>query len=158
MKRPWNIVDVPVYSLATYTDTSVNMNICTYVSAVSMSPKLYMIAIDYHTKSFENLRQKDRAILQLLHSTHAPLVKLLGKKSGQRIDKEKQLDRKDMLTTWDERKVLRNASAYLSLVIKDSTNIGGDHELFYFEVEKSVSKSSENILMFQELIKQGIIL
>ena len=45
MKRPWNIISPPVYSLVTYDEEGkVNMNICTYVSAVSMKPKMYSIA------------------------------------------------------------------------------------------------------------------
>ena len=32
MKRPWNIISPPVYSLVTYDDEGkVNMNICTYI-------------------------------------------------------------------------------------------------------------------------------
>lgn len=42
MKRPWNLANVPVYSLATYAGQKVNMNICTYVSAVNMKPKRYI--------------------------------------------------------------------------------------------------------------------
>ncbi len=33
VKRPWNIVNMPVYSLATYVDDQLNMNVCTYVTA-----------------------------------------------------------------------------------------------------------------------------
>ena len=47
MTRPWNLLNLPVYSLATYQGEKVNMNICTYVSAVSMKPKQYMVAV-YH--------------------------------------------------------------------------------------------------------------
>ena len=55
MKRPWNIISPPVYSLVTYDEHGkVNMNICTYVSAVSMKPKMYSIAIDYTTKTYKN--------------------------------------------------------------------------------------------------------
>ena len=40
MKRPWNIIDLPVYSLLSNdVNGNINMNICTYVSAVSMKPK-----------------------------------------------------------------------------------------------------------------------
>ena len=54
MKRPWNIISPPVYSLVTYDEEGkVNMNICTYVSAVSMKPKIYSIAIDYTTKTYK---------------------------------------------------------------------------------------------------------
>ena len=46
MKRPWNIINPPIYSLVTYDETdNLNMNICSYVSAVSLKPKLYSIAM-----------------------------------------------------------------------------------------------------------------
>lgn len=158
MRRPWNIVDVPVYSLATYAEGHANMNICTYVSAVSMQPKMYMIAIDYKTKTYENLNQSEVAVLQLLHRDHASLIRLLGKKSGKTVDKAGKLKQKHLLTEWQDRTVLSNAAAYLLIRIKSRAAIGGDHELFYFSVEKAVTQSETEVLMFQELIEQGIIL
>ena len=67
MKRPWNIIDLPVYSLLSNDiNGNINMNICTYVSAVSMKPKIYSIAIDFKTKTYDNLIASDRVVLQLL--------------------------------------------------------------------------------------------
>ena len=69
MKRPWNIVSPPVYSLLTFDDDGkLNMNICTYVSAVSMQPKMYSIAIDYTSKTYKNLQKSSKVVLQLLSS------------------------------------------------------------------------------------------
>ena len=158
MKRPWNIVDVPVYSLATYDDQSVNMNICTYVSAVSMQPKMYMIALDYKTKTFRNLERSNHAVLQVLNQSHAPLIPMLGKKTGEKINKQQKLERKNLLTAWNGHTVLDNSCAYIALKVSDRSNIGGDHELFYFDVEKSTTKQEDQILMFQDLVQQGIIL
>ena len=80
MKRPRNIIDAAVYSLATYHNDTVNMNICTYVTAISMQPKLYAIAVYNHTKTLDNLIQSSSAVLQLLHKDQYKLVKMLGKK------------------------------------------------------------------------------
>ena len=80
MKRPWNIIDAAVYSLATYHNDILNMNICTYVTAISMQPKLYAIAVYNHTKTLDNLLQPSSAVLQLLHKEQYKLVKMLGKK------------------------------------------------------------------------------
>jgi len=157
MKRPWNLVDMPVYSLATY-DEAVNMNICTYVSAVSMKPKIYMVAIDYQTKTFQNLENSDTAVLQVLHQDNIPLIRLLGKSSGRKVDKASKLKSKGFLTSWQEHGVLTGACAYLLLRMIGRTNIGGDHELFYFNVEKSSTKRESGILMFQELVDKGVIL
>lgn len=158
IRRPWNIVDMPVYSLATYGDGKVNMNICTYVSAVSMKPKLYMIAIDYSTQTYQNLEKGSEAILQVLHQDHSALITGLGKKSGQNSNKEAFLERNNMLDHWNGQAVLKGACAYLQLIQTGRKQIGGDHELFWFEVKKSKTQSETGILMFQDLIERRIIL
>ena len=141
MQKPWNIPNLPVYSLATYLNGTVNMNICTYVSAVSMQPKLYSIAIYNNTKTLENIEQVEFAVLQLLHSSHASLVKKLGQTSGKNYDKQKYLEKKGILTTWNEFKILQNASAVVLLQKKEAIQTG-DHKLFVFETlqHKSFNK------------------
>ena len=134
------------------------MNICTYVSAVSMKPKLFMVAIDYNTQTYQNLQENDTAVLQILHEEQQQLVPLLGKKSGKKLDKQKKLEAKEVLTTWKGESVLDGACGYLKLKMKERANVGGDHELFYFEVETSSTQKEEGILMFQKLIDEGVIL
>jgi len=158
LKRPWNIVNMPVYSLATYSEERVNMNICTYVTAVSMKPKLFLVAVDYSTKTFENLGSGQVSILQILHQDHQNLVNLLGKKSGNQINKADKLYSKGLLTRWNGRDVLSGACGYLALEMRGRKNVAGDHELFWFEVVKSKTNLENNILMFQDLIEAGIIL
>ena len=87
MKRPWNITDHPVYSLATYRDGKVNMNITTYAMAVSMKPKRYVVALYHNTRSLENFRSSGKAVLQILTTDHIKLVRYLGKRSGFSVDK-----------------------------------------------------------------------
>lgn len=158
IRRPWNLVDVPVYSLATFDGDRVNMNICTYVSAVSMKPKMYMIGVYYNTHTIELLKKNPNPVLQLLHQDHASLVRSLGKKSGNSFDKHGYLQNKQQLTYWNGKQVLKNACAYLELETIDHKNIGGDHELYWFKVLKSKTNSEEGILMFQDLVNQKIIL
>lgn len=158
VRRPWNIVDVPVYSLATYDGEQVNMNICTYVSAISMKPKIFMIAVYYNTRTLELLEQAPNVILQILHKKHTSLIRPLGKKSGKKTDKHAFLHKNNLLSTWNNRPVLRDACAYLELEIMDRKNVGGDHELFWFEMKKSKTISEEGVLMFQDLVGEGIIL
>ncbi|WP_425390519.1 flavin reductase [Ekhidna sp.] len=158
VKRPWNMVDMPVYSLATYDGDKVNMNICTYVTAISMKPKMFMVAIDYVTKTFENLEKDSNVILQILHQNHQSLVRLLGKKSGKNVNKHEKLTEKGLIGKWNGHQVLIDACGYLSLQLKGRQDVGGDHELFWFEVQKSKTNSEDNILMFQDLIRAGIIL
>lgn len=158
LKRPWNIVDVPVYSLATYKDGQVNMNICTYVTAVSMKPKIFMIAVYYNTQTLDWLNESNTAVLQILHKDHTPLVRTLGKKSGRSYDKQKYLEKKDLLDSWNSQAVLKNACGYIELEKMDRKDICGDHELFWFEVKKPKTVSEDGILMFQDLVREGIIL
>jgi len=157
MRRPWNLINCPVYSLATYQEGVVNMNICTYVTAVSMQPKLYTIAIYKGTKTLENLQHSTLSVLQFLNKQHTSLVRPLGKKSGYKSDKATYLKKKNLLTEWQKKEVLSNCNAYL-LLEKLSVTTTGDHDLFFFKVLKYKTQSEQNILMFQDLVDQKIIL
>lgn len=158
MRRPWNIINSPIYSLATYENGKVNMNICTYVSAISMHPKQYLVAIDYKTQTYQNLLEADHAVLQILSFDNIKLVKPLGKKSGKKTDKQAYLLKKDALIDWNGHQVLKGAAAYVQLRKIEAYNSGGDHEHFFFQMEKFKTISEHNILMFQDLIDQKIIL
>jgi flavin reductase (DIM6/NTAB) family NADH-FMN oxidoreductase RutF len=138
MKRPWNIPQLPVYSLATTGEKGLNMNICTYVSAVSMQPKLYAIAVYHHTQTWENLQHTPSAVLQLLSADQFRLVAHLGKKSGKQIDKHHWLHQKNRLTRWKKYLVLPNCSALVALHTQEVIETG-DHSLYIFEVQQYYS-------------------
>lgn len=133
MQKPWNMIDGPVYSLATYDAEKVNMNICTYVTAVSMKPKQYIVAVYHNTKSLENLKAGKIAVLQLLHRSQVKLVSTLGKMSGTTYDKDHYLRKYDHLEQWKGYDVLRNSAATL-LLKQQWSRITGDHTLFLFDV------------------------
>lgn len=135
MKKPWNLINIPIYSLATYQNGDVNMNICNYVSAISMKPKKYMIAIYENTKTLENMLISDMAVLQLLHANQFKLVKKLGTESGKKINKQTYLQKKNLLENWENLSVLKQVSARL-LLKKVSVEPTGDHTLFVFDVLK----------------------
>lgn len=142
MKRPWNIIDTPVYSLATYADGVSNMNICTYVTAISMAPKLYAVAVYNGSKTLAQMQETSVAVLQLLHSDQYSLVNQLGKKSGNSFDKHHYLQQKNLLQEWNSYEVLKNVSALL-LLQKVNQQQTGDHVLFTFEVSKYVSYNDQ---------------
>lgn len=159
MKRPWNIINSPIYSLVTYDENDIlNMNICSYVSAVSLKPKLYLIAIDYSTKTYENLKQNSVVVLQLLSKSHTKIIRKLGKLSGNSINKEKYLRSKDMLCEWKKNSVLKDVCALIELKKMNEVNIEGDHAIFTFSVSKFTTISEDNILTFNCLIDNKIIL
>ena len=158
MRRPWNIINLPIYSLQTVDkDGKLNMNICTYVSVVSMKPKIYSVAVYYGTKTFENLENSDYVVLQILSKKNISLVRTLGKKSGLKINKDKYL-RKQNLLKWKEYEVLDNSCALIELKKSDCIKNHGDHAIYLFDLVSSKTIKETNILTFQDLVEQKIIL
>ena len=159
MKRPWNIINPPIYSLVTYDETdNLNMNICSYVSAVSLKPKLYSIAIDYSTKTYENLKLNSHVVLQLLSKSHLKIIRKLGKTSGYLFNKENYLKSRKMLDYWRNNTVLKDTCALIELIKNNEINIEGDHAIFTFSVSKYTTLSDDGILTFKDLIDNKIIL
>lgn len=156
MQRPWNLPNLPVYSLATYWEGTVNLNICTYVSAVSMQPKLYMIAIYHHTETLQRMLQTNEAVLHLLEARQHFLVRTLGKKSGTTFNKQQWLQNKYLLTEWNNLTVLKEAAAYVHLQKVNNITTPGDHTLFLFRVLHAKS-CSRNILTTELLAQKKII-
>jgi flavin reductase (DIM6/NTAB) family NADH-FMN oxidoreductase RutF len=156
MQRPWNLPNLPVYSLATYYEGTVNLNICTYVSAVSMQPKLYMIAIYNHTKTLQRMQQSNEAVLHLLEAKQHFLVRVLGKKSGSTFNKQKWLQNKFLLTEWNNLTVLKDAAAYVHLQKINTITTPGDHVLFLFKVLHA--KSCYRTILTTELLAQKKII
>jgi flavin reductase (DIM6/NTAB) family NADH-FMN oxidoreductase RutF len=131
------------------------MNICTYVSSVSMKPKRYMVAIYQHTQSLVNILKSKTAILQLLSDQHISLVNTLGKKSGLHYNKENYLTKKKLLEVWADKKVLTNCSALMEIE-KIWSKDAGDHTMFLFDV-KRFQANHENILMLNDLREKGLV-
>ncbi len=156
MQRPWNIPSFPVYSLATYLYEAINMNICTYVTPVSMHPKLYCVAIYQNTKTMDWLNQSKEAVLQLLHADQYKLVRTLGQKSGFNYNKQQWLEKNLYLTQWKTLPVLENAAAYIHLQKISTFSSGGDHVLFVFKALQYQSLSA-NILTTDILSKKKLI-
>lgn len=155
MTRPWNLPNLPVYSLATYQGEKVNMNICTYVSAVSMKPKRYMVAVYHGTQSLENITVSKTAVLQLLGVQQLSLVTTLGKKSGLRYNKENYLTKKKLITLWHDKKVLNHCAGLMELE-KLWAKDAGDHTMFLFDVKRFQS-NHKNVLTLDDLRMKKLI-
>jgi flavin reductase (DIM6/NTAB) family NADH-FMN oxidoreductase RutF len=158
MRKAWNIPIQSVYSLVT-TDANgvVNMNICTYVTGISMQPKRFAIAVYKNTKTLENLQQNETVVLQLLNEQHAPLVNVLGKKSGFKYDKLSRLRSLGAVAELDGYTLLRDINAYLVLKKGEYFDVG-DHVLYMFNLFKSRSFKEHTVLTNQYLMEQGFIL
>jgi flavin reductase (DIM6/NTAB) family NADH-FMN oxidoreductase RutF len=132
-KKPWNRVDLPVYSISSKGADFDNMNIITYASAVSMKPKRFICAIYKNTKTLENVRLNGTFVLQILSDTQYALVRLLGKQSGNKINKIEKLSKRNLLSDWKGFNVLKEALAVMEMKVIYEMD-GGDHVCFLCDV------------------------
>lgn len=133
-KRPWNRVNLPVYSISsTDGQGNFNMHIITYANQISMNPKRFVCGIYEGTKTLENVVGHQQFVLQLLSEKQYRLVDLLGKKSGHQFNKIDRLEKRKLLTTWNGFPVLKDALAVM-LLNSISSFPGGDHTGFLCDV------------------------
>ncbi len=142
MQRPWNLPSLPVYSLATYAEGRVNMNICTYVTAVSLKPKKMAVAVYQGSRTLTNLNDTQPVVLQLSGQSQHGLVRHLGKKSGNDWDKDTWLKKRELTHLWHGYPVLKECAACIEMIISDKMD-AGDHTLFVFDVKKAASFHTE---------------
>ncbi len=112
------------------------MHIITYAQAVSMQPKQFICAIYLGTKTLELLENNPHFVLQILSAEQYRLVDLLGKKSGNNINKIERLQKRNLLTEWNGFFILKDALAVMemkaeAIVIKSNQP---DHQLFLCDV------------------------
>ena len=153
-KRPWNRINIPVYSLSTRDEAKGNMNICTYVTAVSLESKTYAISVYKETKTLENIQKNKRAILQFLGKQHVTLVNRLGKQSGFKRDKLKRLQ--PQLSYTNGLPYLNDALAILELEIIQLIDVG-DHILAIAKVVNYKNNTDGEQLMLQDLRDAKIV-
>lgn len=155
-KKPWNRVDLPVYSISSKGAEFDNMNIITYATAVSMKPKRFICAVYKNTKTLENVRLNGQFVLQILSNTQYALVRLLGKQSGNKINKIEKLSKRNLLSEWKGFNVLKEALALMEMKVIDEMD-GGDHVCFLCDVVayKNINEGKEltlNILSEKKII------
>jgi flavin reductase (DIM6/NTAB) family NADH-FMN oxidoreductase RutF len=133
-KRPWNRVNLPVYSISS-TDGkgNYNMHIITYANQISMQPKRFVCGIYEGTKTLENVINHKQFVLQLLSEKQYRLVDLLGKKSGHQMNKIERLEKRKLITDWNEFPILKDALAVMWLKVISSFP-GGDHTGFLCDI------------------------
>lgn len=155
--RPWNQPNLPVYSLSTLDPDSgtPNMNICTYVSAITMDTKRFMIGVYKGTKTYRNLCKSNQAILQILSQDNLNLVRKLGKTSGKDSDKLKYL--KDSLSTYKDISYLKDCTAFMYLKTEDICEVG-DHDIWIMEVIKSKSLNNPKDILYTYDLKEAKII
>ena len=132
-KKPWNRVNLPVYSISSKTPGNSNMHIITYASQISMQPKRFICGIYHGTQTLINIEASGEFVLQLLAENQYRLVDLLGKKSGKTIDKISRLQKRNELAEWNGFYILKNCLAVMQLKVLSSFE-GGDHRGFLCDV------------------------
>jgi flavin reductase (DIM6/NTAB) family NADH-FMN oxidoreductase RutF len=124
------------------------MNICTYVTSVSMTPKLMLVAVYHGTKTLENVRTNPRqpVLLQLLSEELAPVVRICGQQSGAKIDKIARLQKRYTLIAHTELPYFAAAAGVMQLTPASLTSCGGDHNLLVGEVTWSKNLNDVPVL------------
>ncbi len=143
-KRPWNRVNLPVYSICSSDGNQhFNMHIITYASQISMKPKRFVCGIYEGTQTLQNVAANPRFVLQLLAASQYRLVDLLGKKSGKHVDKIARLEKRKLLTQWKGYPILKECLAVMELTVLSRFD-GGDHAGFLCEVSdyKNIQEGS----------------
>jgi flavin reductase (DIM6/NTAB) family NADH-FMN oxidoreductase RutF len=156
MKRPWNLIDAPVYSLLTCKEGRTNMNICTYVTAVSMQPKQFAVAVFHGSYTQSQVTVGTPVVLQLLAEGQHGLVRHLGKQSGYILDKHAYLLRKNQLKDWQGFDVLREAVAWMVLQPL-SMQAAGDHDVWLMEVQRFKVNREVAPLTLSELRRRKLV-
>jgi flavin reductase (DIM6/NTAB) family NADH-FMN oxidoreductase RutF len=160
MRKVWNRPDIAVWSLVT-TDSAgeYNMNICTYVTSVSMSPKMMAVAVFKDTKTLANLEQNPNqcVTLQLLGEKHASLVRSLGQTSGFQSSKIAKLQKKNALTKNANILHLTDVLGYIVLCDLQKYDISGDHILYVGKVSTMKNTKDGEVLTTTFLRQRGYI-
>ncbi len=155
-KKPWNRVNLPVYSISSKNIETHNMHIIIYASQISMQPKRFICGIYHGTQTLLNIETSGEFVLQLLADTQYRLVDLLGKKSGKNVDKISRLRKRNELMDWNNFYVLKNCLAVMQLKVISSFE-GGDHKGFLCDVVAYKNLNEGNILTLDTLREKKLI-
>jgi flavin reductase (DIM6/NTAB) family NADH-FMN oxidoreductase RutF len=156
MKKPWNRINLPIYSISVKHGNNENMNIATYVSSISLTPKKMMVCLYKNTKTLEIAEKNPHFIIQLLSKDQINLVRLLGKTSGFKKDKMDALEKKDLLIQWKGFKVLKDSLAFIEVKAFNFFE-AGDHIAFLCDVIAFKNIHEGSNLTLDDLRKQKII-
>ncbi len=155
-KKPWNRVNLPVYSCSSKSADNNNMHIITYASQISMQPKRFICGIYYNTQTLKNIESSGEFVLQLLSDGQYRLVDLLGKKTGKSIDKISRLQKRDELILWNDYFVLKNCLAVMHMKVIKSFD-AGDHKAFLCDVTAYKNLNDGNPLSLNILREKKLI-
>jgi len=158
MRRIWNRPAYPVWSVSTVNEAGQgNMNICTYVTPVSLQPKLMLVSLYHHTRTLANVQSTKRALLQLLTREQLTAVRTCGRQSGNDIDKIARLMTTHPIASYHDVSYFANCAGFMELNFVDFVAVGADHLLGVARVETAKNLTDGEILTTEYLKEQGII-
>ncbi len=158
MRKLWNRAEAAVWSLSTRSREGVpNMNICTYVTAISLEPKLIMVAVYKHTQTHENIIIGETVLLQLLSTELAPVVRICGRLSGKDVDKIARLKKRYELESEGDLWYLKDAAGFMELQVEQFIPTSGDHDLLVGRVSKAKNLQDRTILTTTYLKSNGYV-
>ena len=158
MRKLWNRPSFAMWSLSTIDkDGNGNMNICAYVTSISMQPKIMLLAVYHHTKTLQNLKHEPRALLQLLTEDHVDMIRICGRQSGNAVDKIPKISKHHPVAYLKGLPYLKDCAGFMELEISDLREVGGDHLLATAEVIMSKNLTDQPILTSDYLKEKGII-
>lgn len=155
-KKPWNRTDLPVYASSSRHQQQHNMHILTYANAISMQPKRFIAGIYNGTKTLELVQASGRFVLQILAQQQYNLVNLLGKQSGQTVNKIARLQKRNLLDEWNGYWILHEALAVMELEVVHHFD-AGDHQGFLCDVVRWKNLHEGTPLTLDLLRQKGII-
>lgn len=160
-KKPWNRIDLPVYSISSFDDHGCcNMNIITYASQVSMRPKQFICSIYYNTKTLDNINRNPVFVLQLLAAEQYTLVRTLGRKSGFTYNKAEYLAKRGLLEQWKTYSILGNALAVMEMhatPVEITNSNKPDHRLFLCDVADYKNLNAGSALTLNMLREKNML-
>lgn len=133
------------------------MNICTYVTAVSLDPKLVMVAVYKNTQTLKNVAVGKIVLLQLLGEDLAPVVRVCGQLSGKDIDKISRLKKRYELLEEGDLYYFKEAAGFMELKVEQLIETTGDHDLLVGKILKAKNLYDKPILTTTYLKANGYI-
>ncbi len=136
----WSL-SCPTQSTGTSAATTTSMNLMTFCTPVSISPKLWALALYHDTLTKESFLQHGIGILQLLTPLQQELVSILGKQSGYEVDKQDACQKVGII--WQpvgSMHILPNCATYLEVEVANQSTCtveAGDHVVVICQVTRT---------------------
>jgi len=135
-KKPWNRTNPPIYSIASRHEERYNMNICSYVTPISMKPSRIVVGVYKNTLTLELVNLQNEMVLQLLSEDQYSLIKLLGQTTGYKKDKISSI--KTPLINYKDFLCLAQSLALIQINVISKTD-AGDHWLMLCDVSSFIN-------------------